>query len=204
MGLESATWHTQSDDDGRRHDHCVLPIHRRWRRRVGGLSARTGRLLSHKRTLIAAGLAVVTLTACAQVTIERTGNLVTVAANGSVLGYSAENIVNRAHDVREHVCSKKAYVPPAGKKSSDEFDGVRLYGLWSFDELRKDVRETVEGAKAIVDLFGSHSYRATLECSNPLEAKTINLLTHRRKRPSQYVPRHPLRQPDLRHRATAP
>ena len=88
-----------------------------------------------------------------------------VAANGSVLGYSATKIIERAHDAVKEVCDREAHVSMKTTRNGGQLWGpMRHMLLLELREGARFVRETAEKAKAIIDLFGSHSYRATLGC----------------------------------------
>ena len=155
---------------------------------IAGTFSTSGTVLNGcalRQTLNAASLADAMLTACAPVTIERTGDLVVVAANGSVLSYSATEIIDRAHEAVKKACDWEAYVQ-ARVTSDDPIVRPPFQRRLSFNLLENVglASEAAEEAKAILDLFGSHSYSATLGCQSSPEPKTMRLLTHRRKHPS--------------------
>lgn len=135
-------------------------------------------------------LALILSTACAPVTVERTGSTVAVKATGSALTEKVEDVIDRAHAAWKHACgdldgdrfaelerlvaalddrvtmleSKKGILPPHRQRS--------LWQRSSLDLLNSLGRatEVAKGVKGLIDVFGSHSYSVTVDCQSTVKS----------------------------------
>ena len=116
------------------------------------------------KTLLVVGCATgsLLLTACAQLTVQRTDNKVTVNASGSVLMYSMEDVIDRAHSARDLACMGRAAKLTGNRNAAGE---IRLFTkLEEFESAFESVKNLAEHGKGVLDIFGSHSYNVVLDC----------------------------------------
>ena len=111
------------------------------------------------------------LAACSRVTITHTDNKVVAVGTGSAL-QSATYVIDRTNTAAVYACS----VDKAADNNSSENDdsdpvGIKPHSILTFSkfaenilEILKQVKETAEQGKGLLNLFGEHSYRVTLSC----------------------------------------
>ncbi len=111
------------------------------------------------------------LAACSKVTITRSDNQVIAVGTGSVL-QSATSIIDHTNTVAVYACTVEKVVGEnstgSGKSGTS---GVMSYSYFEWPniaeniaEILKQVKETAEQGRGLLNLFGEHSYTVTLSC----------------------------------------
>ena len=102
------------------------------------------------------------LAACSRVTIEHGDSRVVVATGTGSALLSSEAVIDRTHAAAMHACGKDQVAMQEKVKVNMS---VRPLVFYDIEGMLKAANEATKQGKALLSLFGTHSYSVTLDCA---------------------------------------